>query len=261
MPDLNLQQSNNSIFLVQVTSRAGNHNILGAIGAALRQGDNMINMVLSANFGLTVIALAFLIGVLLANIGLAMSTTIPFYQCASSMLAHSAFIWMVLCILLESGLALLRMSLDIGFSLFSMYFCVKPTLCSHFISMNSFILTIIFSVLFNPCLFIGMIGLYILRSMGFTVYRSTYFTSILKTTFYHGISGEVLSSSRKRIVARATNLLGYTGVHDKACSLSSARGCFQHRSGKTLLPQHYTIHPPVEQVYRLFIMTKMYART
>lgn len=48
-------------------------------------------------------------------------------------------------------------------------------------------------------------------------------------------------------------ILGYTLTHGRNQSfLSSRLGVLQHRSGSTLLPLHYSITPPVKQVYATF---------
>jgi hypothetical protein len=54
------------------------------------------------------------------------------------------------------------------------------------------------------------------------------------------------------LIADTAILLRYTAIHDKANSFSSRQRMFQHRAGTTLLPHHYTIHQPVEQLHGLF---------
>jgi len=48
-------------------------------------------------------------------------------------------------------------------------------------------------------------------------------------------------------------VLGYSVIHNEGHSLLSRLGMCQHRSGRTLLPLHFTTKPPVVQLHRIVL--------
>lgn len=269
-----------SIMLVYIAGRTGNHEVIGPIGAATYQRNNVIDMILT-QFDFAIIAVPFLISILLLNIRNSDFSLCRALSGNSILLKDSSSLTIGFCILSSYSPALFWISSPV-FSIFTqkLFFVGLPVF--HRTLQAAFMMSIItrliplsdsFSVIpFIPA--VNLSGLFLigissaslqvalmsLFFMGACIsnvaarcssgFRSAYLTDRTQSAWTMNIeklrgSGVFLSTWASATFAGRV-VLGYH-VHDKVYSLSGS-GCFQQRGASSCLIPHYTMNPPVESI-------------
>lgn len=253
LKDMKLKQTPQFNTLTHIASRASNHNVLRIVRPAFCKRNHVVYMkspFIGANLFMTPVTLTFLPLVLFLDILCCMATIDIFFTGASSVFSFSIIIWVVYQEILSTCFYLFLVQISIGFTALAYMLLMNAVICLFVLS-SLFLFRLIVSFSINA--FALKVFSMIRFSVCSTLYGTTRLALVINAISIAFTGMKVFKGSGKPFQATFAllmrGILGYTIEHGRNSPFfHHARGCYQHRSSKTLLPLYYSITPPVEQV-------------